>query len=64
MSTAYENFKGSFVAVAKIKAEAGKTEAVVEALSAVKASATSDAEPGCLAYHVVRFEDEFIVWEK
>lgn len=64
MSKSYEIFKGTFVGVGKVTAKPGKGDVVAQHLAAIKASATSDAEPGCLGYHVVRFEDEFIVFEK
>lgn len=64
MSKSFEVFSSTFVGVAKISAKAGKGDAVAQALAAIKASATSAAEPGCLGYHIVRFQEEFIVFEK
>ena len=48
----------------QLQAKPGKGDEVAQILANLKARADSDVEPGTLMYEIVRFGDEFAVWEK
>lgn len=48
----------------QLTANPGKADSAAQILAKLKARADSDAEPGTLQYEIVRYGDEFAVWEK
>jgi len=54
----------SIILSCQITAKTGKADELAQWLSNLKVHADSDAEPGTLQYHVVRFGDKFRVWEE
>ncbi|KZO98505.1 hypothetical protein CALVIDRAFT_525970 [Calocera viscosa TUFC12733] len=64
MSDTFDKFTGDINIVVHQTAVPGKADELVSLLKAVQASCHSDAEPGCLYYEVLRFDDQICVVER
>lgn len=50
--------------IGQMKTKPGAGDLLADALGAIHKFANSDAEPGCLWYHVGRSGDDFLVFHK
>ncbi|KZV96942.1 hypothetical protein EXIGLDRAFT_732016 [Exidia glandulosa HHB12029] len=64
MSATTEGFTGRIILVAELEAKPDKVSELEKVLLAIKASADSDAEPGCLTYRVSKFGTKFVIFEE
>ncbi|KZV96947.1 hypothetical protein EXIGLDRAFT_732020 [Exidia glandulosa HHB12029] len=64
MSATPEGFSGRIILVAELEAKPDKVAEVEDALSKIKASADSDAEPGCYTFRASKFGTKFVVYEE
>ncbi|KLO20585.1 hypothetical protein SCHPADRAFT_897855 [Schizopora paradoxa] len=64
MSAEASVFSGPIILNAILKGKPGKGDEIAKLLSAIRANANSNAEPGCSTFRTARHGDNFVVFEK